>query len=105
MDKIQTQFNSSIFSEEDEKFFNPQVSWRNKWKGGDKTKGEKFLFSSTLLVGFTDFWHLCKMLQVLVVVAGVLTAPDVVRWFDFAYLLAVYFVVFELMYSKFLNKQ
>ena len=41
-------------------FWNPRLSWQNKYKLGDKRKGEAFLFSTTILVGFTDGWHLMQ---------------------------------------------
>jgi len=40
------------------KFFNNSESWRNKWKNGDKTQGEKFPGSSTVFVWATDAKHL-----------------------------------------------
>ena len=39
-------------------FWHKNVAWRNKWKDGDKTKGEKFFGSSRWFVMFTDAWHL-----------------------------------------------
>lgn len=41
-------------------FWNPRLSWQNKYKLGDKRKGEKFPFSTTILVSFTDGWHLMQ---------------------------------------------
>lgn len=32
-------------------------TWKNKWKDGDKSKGERFWGSSTFFVCFTDAWH------------------------------------------------
>ena len=40
------------------KFWNPDLSWQNKWKNGDPSQGEKFPGSSTIFVTFTDGWHL-----------------------------------------------
>lgn len=34
------------------------VSSNRKWKNGDKAQGERFWLSSTVLVMFTDAWHL-----------------------------------------------
>ena len=44
-------------------FFDPDVSWRNKWKNGNPEEGPRFLGSSTIFVGFTDAWHLAELLQ------------------------------------------
>lgn len=39
-------------------WFNPQISWRNKYEGGDPSKGAKFPLSTSALVMFTDQYHL-----------------------------------------------
>jgi hypothetical protein len=62
MDRISFHYNT-IPDSWNQDFWNPQKSWRNKWKNGDHTQGEKFTFSSTFLVGFTDAWHLLKSLM------------------------------------------
>ena len=46
-----------------DQFWNPDISWRNKWKNGDFTQGEKFLGSSTIFVGFTDGYHMTRMIS------------------------------------------
>ena len=62
MDRIQHHY-YTVPESWNEQFWNPKESWRNKWKNGDHTKGEKFLFSSTFLVGLTDGWHLMKSIM------------------------------------------
>jgi hypothetical protein len=44
----------------DNKFWNPKLSWVNKWKDGKRENGERFFLSSTILVFVTDGWHLMK---------------------------------------------
>ncbi len=39
-------------------FWQPDISWQNKWKNGDKQQGEKFPGSSTVFVSVSDGWHL-----------------------------------------------
>lgn len=39
-------------------FFNPAISWKNKYKDNDPSKGAKFFGSTSLLVFTTDFKHL-----------------------------------------------
>jgi hypothetical protein len=64
MDKIQFHYNKSIFKNfKNQQFWNPKLSWINKWKNGNKKNGEKFLFSSTLFVFTTDAWHLAKFFR------------------------------------------
>lgn len=36
------------------------VSWKNKWKNGDKEQGERWPTSSTITVFLTDGWHLMQ---------------------------------------------
>jgi len=54
-----------------EQFWNPQVSWKNKWKNGDINQGEKFFGSSTFLVATTDSFHLLKSAERSFLVAAV----------------------------------
>ncbi len=62
MDKINFHFDRSVFKEKKNQiFWNPQESWKNKWKEDLKT--EKFLGSSTIFVFTTDAWHLYKFIR------------------------------------------
>ena len=45
-------------------FWNPVISWKNKWKEGLPENGERFFGSSTFLVCFTDGWHLMKEVMI-----------------------------------------
>ena len=59
MDKLQFHYSKSIFSKfKNQQFWNPEISWKNKWKNGNKLQGESFFLSSTVLVFTTDAWHL-----------------------------------------------
>jgi len=44
-------------------FWNPAISWKNKWKNGDPNQGERFPGSSTALVFLTDAWHLLQFIM------------------------------------------
>lgn len=62
MDKINFHFDKSIFFDKKNKlFWNPNESWKNKWKEDLKT--EKFPGSSTIFVFTTDAWHLFKFFK------------------------------------------
>ena len=72
MDTLQFHYSISIFYNFKNKlFWNPQISWQNKYKNGDPTDGPKFLFSTNLLVGLTDGWHLFKFLRTFFIFAGI----------------------------------
>lgn len=81
-DLIVFKFKSSWFSKW--KWINPHYSWMNKWKVllpykkspwyylGLHTPEfqERFPYSSTILVGFTDIWHLLKLMRNLCLFVG-----------------------------------
>jgi len=46
------------FPEANPKWFNPDISWRNKYSCGNPDNGAKFPLSTSLLVMFTDQYHL-----------------------------------------------
>ena len=71
MDKLQFHFFETPFSDfKNQLFWNPQLSWMNKWKDGDPKLGEKFPGSSTLFVGLTDAWHFFKLIHNLTIFTG-----------------------------------
>lgn len=61
MDTLQFHYERTSFK--NDSFWNPLISWKNKYKDNDPVKGEKFLFSTTALVAFTDGWHFMKLLR------------------------------------------
>jgi len=64
MDKLQFHYERTIFKNlKNQKFWNPEISWMNKWKEGDKNLGERFLGSSTIFVFLTDAWHFFKFIH------------------------------------------
>jgi hypothetical protein len=72
MDTLQFHYSNSIFYRFKNKlFWNPQISWQNKYKDGDPTEGPKFPLSTNLLVGLTDAWHLFKFLRTFFIFAGI----------------------------------
>jgi hypothetical protein len=72
MDKLQFHYNNSIFKKfKNQLFWDPQISWKNKYKNGNPSDGEKFFLSKTLFVGLTDAWHLFKLLRNLFIFSGI----------------------------------
>ena len=61
MDALQFHYQQTGF-EPDNRFWNPDISWKNKYKGGDPDNGPAFFLSTTALVFLTDGWHLFKFL-------------------------------------------
>lgn len=90
-DKLQFHFDNSIFSKLGN-FWNPQQSWKNKWKNGNKEEGEKFFLSSTLLVSLTDAWHLFGLIRnfSIFLALGILISP----------MSALYYIAFILTFDS-----
>jgi hypothetical protein len=61
------QFNYKIFEKTfpgaNKQWFDPKVSWRNKYEGGNPDNGPKYFMSTSLLVMFTDQYHLNNFIQ------------------------------------------
>lgn len=70
-DTLSFRYSQSVFPQDDgeqllgagEIFWNPAISWRNKWENGDPAQGERFLGSSTVFVWLTDGWHLMQFIM------------------------------------------
>lgn len=63
MDTLQFHYHSSVFNRTGwAKYWNPQHSWRNKYKDTDWLE-PKFPLSTTVLVWTTDAWHLFQMIR------------------------------------------
>ena len=77
-------------------------SWRNKWKNGNKSEGEKFPFSSTILVFLTDRWHLAQSLFLWCVFVLIVTYKSYFNWWiDLIIMRVMFGVLFEMFYRYF----
>lgn len=70
-DTLKSKFNTSIFKNLGT-WWNPELSWVNKWAVGSTTK-ERFLASSTIFVFITDAWHFFKMLMLFCMFTSIVT--------------------------------
>lgn len=62
VDTISHHYDESIFSKLNPFYWNPDISWKNKYKNKESGK-ESFFLSKTLLVSLTDAWHLFGLLE------------------------------------------
>lgn len=87
MDVLSARYDSSVFSSlpaRSQQWFDPRVSYRNKWKDGDRSHGEAFFLSSTAFVAVTDAWHLFKSLTILFLYAAIIAPFTLIfrlRWY------------------------
>lgn len=58
-----------------EQYWNPELSWRNKYKDGDPENGAKFFGSTTFLVGLTDGYHASRSLRDTMIILSLATSP------------------------------
>src|SRR6187551_4025351 len=60
-------FNYKIFEKTfpgaNKQWFDPKVSWRNKYEGGNPDNGSKYFLSTSVFVMFTDQYHLNNFIQ------------------------------------------
>jgi hypothetical protein len=101
---------AAVFPKANPKWFYPQQSFKNKYKDGDPEKGEKFPLSSSVLVMFTDQYHLNNFIH-----RGAITAALVIKIgegkkpfrhyvFDALYYTACYQVGFGTVYYYFKSR-
>lgn len=116
MDKLQFHYNKSIFPPlgSDHKllggghnYWNPDVSWANKYKDNDPSKGAKFPLSTSVLVFLTDGWH---MMQFMMLNAFALAATPLMDniWHTiiaFVALRVAFSAVFHLFFHTFLVRK
>jgi len=91
---LNDRYNKSIFRNLNEFFWNPKLSWRNKYKEGNPLKGRKKIFwNINVPVQITDAFHMIKVLQVTGLAA--IAANNLV---EFVYLGIIFNVVFGAVY-------
>ncbi len=85
-------------------FWNPQLSYLNKWKNNDPTQGPAFPLSTTSLVAVTDAYHLLPAVERWSLMAGCITITlgEKRPWWEYALnfvaLNAGYYVGFNALY-------
>jgi len=58
-----------------EQWWNPELSWRNKYKNGDPAQGRRYPGSTSVLVATTDAWHLSKMTRLVFMATALAISP------------------------------
>ena len=107
-------FNYKIFEKTfpgaNKQWFDPKVSWRNKYEGGNPDNGPKYFLSTSLLVMFTDQYHLNNFIQrtaimsALVIKIGEGKRPFKHYLLDLAYYSVCYSAGFAATYYPFTSR-
>lgn len=108
------QFNYKIFEKTfpgaNKQWFDPKVSWRNKYEGGNPDNGPKYFLSTSLLVMFTDQYHLNNFIQRMALMSAIVLKigegkkPFRHYLLDLAYYSACYTAGFAATYYPFTSR-
>lgn len=107
MDTLQFRFFSSRFSNLDWQFWNPAVSWKNKWANADfGFRKPKFWGSTGIFVFLTDGWHMMKFIRNVLMWGGILCLAGLTWKMTLVVGLSriVYGGLFNLTYNKICKK-
>lgn len=61
MDSLAHTYSSSFAKNWDKNFWDPAISWRNKYVDNNPEKGKRKIWGIIVPAAFTDGWHLLKM--------------------------------------------
>ena len=107
MDTLQFHYTHSVFYQfSNKRFWNPEESWRNKYRNADPLAGPRFPGSTTIFVGLTDAWHMFKLLRnaFAVLASFVLLYALIGAWWALIYVVVsriTYGVIFTILYREF----
>jgi len=94
----------STFPNANPQFWNPDLSWRNKYLNGDPLQGERFPGSSTIFAGFTDGYHSTILARNLFITTSICLSPQTRGWKPFLTKTLIYSLSyglgFKLVYSN-----
>ena len=109
------QFNYPIFKRTfpgiNDQWYDPKISWRNKYEGGNPDNGSKFFLSTSVFVMFTDQFHLnnfihkVALMSALVIKLGEKKKPFKHYVFDLLYYTACYQAGFAATYYPFTSRK
>lgn len=73
------------FPKANDRFWNPEISWTNKYKNGDYQRGPAYWGSTDLLAWTTDGYHLTNSIRNVGVFAGTITVTlgSKRRWYEY----------------------
>jgi hypothetical protein len=100
----------NTFPGANKQWFDPQISWRNKYEGGNPENGPNFFLSTSAFVMFTDQYHLnnfihrTSILTALVIKIGEGKRPFKHYMYDLLYYTVCYQAGFSAAYYPFINR-
>lgn len=84
-----------------ETYWNPSISWRNKYKKNIVMLGPKFFGSTTFLVFLTDGWHLLQSIMITCIIVALAVFPGMLDniILDFILFRLIFFLGFKITYK------
>ena len=110
MDNLSQHWFKSKFKKFNNQWWNPEISWKNKYINGDWKNGEKHIFIYKFIkikypIILTDAWHFFKFLMVFCIVLATTTYTPFLGFFiDVLLLGLVWILTFNIFYDKVLIK-
>jgi hypothetical protein len=95
-DIISFHYDSSVFKNLNQNWWNPLMSWKNKYEWFPKSISLTWLFSNPLVL-FTDAWHFFGFLER---IALFICLAFPITW----YYIPVYYILFGLIFNLFFDK-
>lgn len=97
MDTLKDHYEISIFKKyKYQNWWNPNISWRNHHSENKLIE----VVLSTVLVPFTDAWHLFKMIDIICMILAIISyRPIINAYFDIVICYLVRCITFELFYG------
>jgi hypothetical protein len=88
---------AEAFPKANKQFWNPQYSWDNKYKNGQKELGPKFFGANTFLVWTTDGYHAMRFSRNVLLTTTLALHPmhKKKKWYSYAFDLAVHTLAFQ----------
>lgn len=100
MDTLQFHFPVSVFKHRGG-WWNPELSWMNKYKDRDKTQGPRFPGSTTFLIFLTDAWHLFQTISFTFFIVAIISYTPATEylWLDFILYRLTFSITFEFFFK------
>jgi hypothetical protein len=99
MDVLAFKYKYSIFYLKDQYYWNPSISWRNKYKNRKMSDGPAFFGSTTFLVFTTDAWHLFQFLSNSFIVISMILIVSMFYEFNHWYQYIALFICFKVLWG------
>ena len=81
-------------------FWNPALSWKNKYRNGDPSQGEAFTGSTTVFVWTTDGYHLMRgMRNITAMTAISIQIGERQKWWKYLIELATFYISYTIGFN------